>query len=394
MAETKRLLLVVTQAEWGGVQGYVFRCAREALRRDWEVLVAAGGEGLLETHCHAASIPYRRLREMLRHISPLDDFRATRELIGLMKAWRPDTVYLHSSKAGIVGSIAARRAKAPRVVYRIGGWSFLDPVSSFQIRIRLWSEKLTARYKHLIITVHPGDEACAKKHHIRAREAVITIPNGLDPLAFNASLQSREVARHVLSALFASPLPEQTRILLSIAHFYPTKDLIGYLHALARVARDLPSIRAVILGDGEQREALEALRVRLGLQDNVSLPGARPDAATLLAGADLFVLSSAKEGMPWTVLEAMAANTPIVTTDVGSNAWVLHGDAGWIVPPRDPDALAAAITEALCHPEEARLRAARARTALETRFAEQDMWESTFHALEPIHTADLALQTR
>lgn len=381
MEKTKRLLIVVTQAEWGGVQGYVLRCALEARGRGWEVQVAAGGDGLLEERCRNADIPYRRLRSMRRAMMPFHDIAATRELVALMRDWKPDTVFLHSSKAGVVGSIAAAIAKVPRTVYRIGGWSFLDPVSPLQQMLRLWSERLTAKLKHVIITVHPGDEARATTHGIRARERVLTIANGLDIPTIDAALQPRNTARQTLADFFSSPLPNDARILLSIAHFYPTKDLAGYLKALALVHKTMPSVRAVILGDGEDRALLEAMRTEQDLNDVVALPGMHADASTLLPGADLFVLSSAKEGMPWTVLEAMAARTPIVATDVGSNAWVLEEDAGWVVPPKAPDALAMAILDALHDPQEAHLRAMRARTALETRFTAPRMWEQTFDVL-------------
>ncbi|MEN9558303.1 MAG: hypothetical protein RL141_672 [Candidatus Parcubacteria bacterium] len=380
MEKTKRILIVVTQAEWGGVQGYIFRCAQEARRRGMDVLVAAGGDGLLETRCQESGVPYRRLQKMRREISPIHDIGAMHELIGLIREWNPDTVFLHSSKAGIVGSIAAKIARVPRVVYRIGGWSFLDPVSPRQQQIRLWSEKLTARLKNVIITVHPGDEEHARAHHIRAREQVLTVANGINVEGFDRALLPRAEARTILASYFSEPIAESAPILLSIAHFYPTKDLTGYLRALAMVAQQIPGIRVVILGDGEQRAELEKMRAEYHLTSVVALPGSRADASTLLVGADLFVLSSAKEGMPWTVLEAMAARTPIVTTDVGSNRWAL-GDAAWIVPPKQPEALAEALIEALRHPEEAAQRAARAREQLIARFTEGTMWEKTFGVL-------------
>src|SRR3989338_7911673 len=144
MRNSKRLLIVVTQAEWGGVQGYVARCDGEAKRRGFEVLVAAGGTGELESRCLNNGIPYRRLSRLRRDISPFADVSAIRELVALMREWRPDVVYLHSSKAGIIGSIAARIAKVPRVVYRIGGGAFLDPGSPLQKMIPRRGGKTTA----------------------------------------------------------------------------------------------------------------------------------------------------------------------------------------------------------------------------------------------------------
>ncbi|OGL73876.1 hypothetical protein A3E39_01375 [Candidatus Uhrbacteria bacterium RIFCSPHIGHO2_12_FULL_60_25] len=388
MGNSKRLLIVVTQAEWGGVQGYVARCAAEAKRRGFEVLVAAGGTGELESRCLNNGIPYRRLSRLRRDISPFADVSAIRELVALMREWRPDVVYLHSSKAGIIGSIAARIAKVPRVVYRIGGWSFLDPVSPLQKIIRRWSEKLTAGMKDVIITVHPGDEELARRVGIRPREALVTVANGIDLNAFDANLLSRDDARALLRGLWREGVPshasmdEHDQLVLTVANFYPAKNLIGYLDAVKLINKERPRTRFLIIGDGESRTQLQTERAALGLDAIVSLPGKRDDAASLLQGADAFVLPSVKEGMSWAVLEAMAASLPCVVTDVGANRWMAE-DACAVVPPRDHQALAHAILRLLDDKTAADRSGARARNVIERRFTDRAMWDATFNALLP-----------
>lgn len=374
MQKTKRFLFVITQADWGGAQTFLFNAAREAVRRGNEVLLVAGGEGLLEAHAHEANVPYRRLVKMRREISPFHDIGATRELASLMREWRPDAVLLVSSKAGMIGSIAARLARVPRVVYRIGGWSFLDPVSPAQKAFRRWSEKLTAGFKDVIIVVHPGDAAVAQKIGITPREQMVTIPNGLDLAAFDASLLPRDEARKKLTDTSAP-------LLLTIANFYPAKGLASYIDALALVHAQRPDVRAMIIGDGELRSTLEAKRREYELEDVLSLPGQMSDASRLLKGADIFVLPSLKEGMSWSVLEAMAARIPLVATDVGANQWML-GDSNKTVPPGNAQALADAILNALQNPDDAHRRAEVGRTIIETRFTETPMWEATFRVLE------------
>lgn len=372
MGNSKRILFILTQADWGGAQTFVFRATREARRRGLDVLLACGGEGSMEAKCREAGIPFQKLVRMRREISPLRDLGAIRELTALMRTWKPDVLFLNSSKAGVVGSIAGRISRVPNIIYRIGGWSFLDPVSPLQKMVRLWTEKLTARLKDVIIVVHPGDAAIARHHHIRPKRALVTVPNGLDASLFDAALQARGDARRALGVTDG-----HAPVLLTIANFYPAKDLSGYLDALAIVAKHRPDVRAIVIGEGAQRAMLQTKRHALGLDDLVSLPGAMDNAATVFAAADAFVLPSVKEGMPWTVLEAMAAKLPIVVTDVGSNRWAL-GDAAWIVPPRDPQALAHAILDALRDPEAARIRGAAARRVLEERFTEQEMWGKVF----------------
>jgi glycosyltransferase involved in cell wall biosynthesis len=372
MNSAKRLLLVVTQSEWGGVQSYVLRCAKEAQRRGFAVLVAAGGTQELATRCRNNQVPYQELHYMTRAISPLQDLRAMQELRTLYASWNPSTIYLHSSKAGVIGSIAARGTNAC-VIYRIGGWSFLDPVSPLQQMIRRWSERLTAARKDIIITVHPGDEILANRASIRPRQQLITIPNGLDLAVFDAALLPRHNARAALDPHATDDVP----MLLTVANLYPTKNILGYLDAIALLKQQGTRVRVIVIGDGEERASIEAKQRALGLTEDVLLLGQQRDASTLLRGADLFVLPSVKEGMPWTLLEAMAAGIPCVATDVGANRWML-GDAGWIVPARDPRALATAIHTALTHGSAMEQCGRTARQIVATRFTQTSMWEATF----------------
>ncbi len=377
----------MTQADWGGVQAYILRAAHKAVCRGFEVLVAAGGQGELESRCQSASIPYHRLHRLARELSPRIDIMGVFELIALMRRWRPAIAYLHSSKAGVLGSIAARLSGVPRVVYRIGGWSFLDPVSQSARTLRLWSERLTAGLKDVVITVHPNDEKLAREMGFRARKGIVTIPNGLDLVVFDATLKPRHESRRILNRLWRHNVvhgpqthDEEGKIVLTVANFYPAKNLLQYLEAIERVDEHMTGLRFIIIGDGDERAALFERRRVLGLDGVVALPGRREDVSTLLRGADLFVLPSAKEGMPWTILEAMAAGVACVATDVGANRWML-GDAGTIVPSHDPHALASAIIARLQGSEHLPELGRRSRQIVERHFTDGAMWEATFAVL-------------
>ncbi len=399
----RRLLFVITLSEWGGAQSYVLNTAKEAVRRGYEVLVAASGHGDLAARCEEASIPYRELHRLKRNLSLFTDASAVNELKTLMDEWKPDVAFLHSSKAGVIGSLAARRAGVKRVVYRIGGWSFLDPVSPLQKMIRRRSERHTARLKDAIIVLHPDDEALAKKYHILPRGELAVIPNGIDLATFDKALRPTDEAKRMLADLWSTgvvasgvvepvpsgaegssgPTPDARRndaTILTIANFFPTKNLLGYLDAIAIAHKKIPAARFLVIGDGPERKQLESKRHKLGLDNVVSLPGIIRDASTLLRGADAFVLPSAKEGMSWALLEAMAAALPCIATDVGASHWMIGKD-GWIVPPGDADALARAIVAAINDPPLARERGDAARREVEWRFTGKRMMEETFRLL-------------
>jgi glycosyltransferase involved in cell wall biosynthesis len=150
----------------------------------------------------------------------------------------------------------------------------------------------------------------------------------------------------------------------------PRKDQGVLLEALALLAAGGARVRAALVGDGPDRAALEAQARRLGLESRVRFLGERADIELLLPAMDVFVLSSREEGIPNALLEAMAAGLPAVATAVVGTPEVMQdGETGWLVPARDPRALATALGDALARPEEARRRAAAARRAVEERMS-------------------------
>ncbi len=349
MPSAKRILLLVTQADWGGVQSFLIRFAAELRKEGHEVLLAAGGEGGLWAEAERRGIRTNRLKHVRRDIHLLEDWRAIEELKQLIRSFRPDAIHLNSSKMGVLGSIAARNFRLstfdfrPRIVYRIGGWSFLEPLPAWKRWLYLWAERWTAQYKDVIVTVHPGDEELAKKLSIRPRERVRTVPNGLDILMFVSGLKTRAVARATLH------VSDSAFVFGTVANAYPTKALLPYLDVLKHVLGKDRNTMAVIIGDGQEFDALKRKRDALGLTARVILTGQRADAPTLFPAFDIFVLPSRKEGMPWTLLEAMAAGLPTIAADVGACRWMLsdpaHGDAGVVIPSGDILALRGAMNE-------------------------------------------------
>ncbi len=330
----QRILLLVTVADWGGVQSFVTHFATDLLKEGHEVLIAAGGEGELWEKANKLGIPTHRLQHVVRDIQPWNDLKGIFEIRALIKSWKPDAIDLNSTKIGILGSIANTLiSPRPRCVYRIGGWVFLEPMSEIRKWVYETAEQFTAPLKDIIITVHPNDEILARAHHFKPRETLMTVPNGLDVPNFIAQLHTKQEARTILE------LPEHAFVYGTVANAYPPKDLSAYLKRAAAVLSEDKSAHIVIIGGGPQFKELQATRDSLAVADRIHLTGQRTDAATLYAAFDAFVLPSIKEGMPWTILEAMAANIPVIATDVGACKWMLtsekNGNAGIIIPPND-----------------------------------------------------------
>lgn len=340
----RRIVLAVTLAEQGGVQEFLLLFAKYLQASGHDVTLLAGEGSWLFEACTKKGIATRQLAYMRRAIHPWHDVCAIFELKRVLKELSPDAIHLNSSKMGVIGSLAARLARIPRVVYRIGGWTFLEPLSPFTRWVYRISEQLSARLKDIIICVHPGDEVVARSLNILPRASLITIPNGINLPQLEARLLSREEARKKLA------IDTGSFVFGTIANLFPAKDLPRYLEACALVHTKHPEARFVIVGEGMERSAIEHKRRELNLEDAVHLPGAIQNASNILRGFDAFVLPSAKEGMSWALLEAMATGLPCIATDVGANAWLLK-DAGWIVPAQDSTVLAQAMENALQQPQ-------------------------------------------
>lgn len=379
-----KIALAVTLAEQGGVQQFLAGFASWLKSQGHDVTVIAGDGAWLEERCKERGIPFIRLRNMGREINPLRDPAAVMELRRVLRVLKPDAVELNSTKMSVIGSLASYQLpttdyRLTRIVYRIGGWSFREALPAHKLWLYRTLEKWTARLKDVIICVNPDDVTLANEIGIKPREAVIAVPNGIDLPRFDAQLLSRDAARAVFCTGAINCAPTDF-LFGTTSNFYPPKDLPRYMEACKIVHDAKPDARFLILGDGIQRAEIEAKRHALGLDEVVLLPGARDDATTLLSGFDAFVLPSSKEGMSFSLLEAMAARLPCIATDVGAARWMLD-DAGLVVPKMDPAALAEAMLRVLRDSSLRERLSHEARRQVETRFPLEQTYEGNLKAL-------------
>jgi glycosyltransferase involved in cell wall biosynthesis len=214
-------------------------------------------------------------------------------------------------------------------------------------------------------------------------DKVEVIYNGIDVAAYQSSPASRRAARAALR------LADDEVAVVQVARLNPLKDHATAIHALAHLAASHPLARLLVVGDGEERPRIEALIAELGLARQVRILGTRRDVADLLAAADVFLLSSVSEGIPLTLIEAMAAGLPCVSTAVGGTPEViLDGQTGLLARAGDPADLATKLAIVL---DDADLRSrlgSAGRERSRRHFSDADM-HASYHAIY----RDLAGQT-
>lgn len=180
-------------------------------------------------------------------------------------------------------------------------------------------------------------------------------------------------------------VPEGVPLLVSAGALVGHKDHEALVTAMAQVRRKLPAARLVIAGEGELRGRIEARIAELGLGDCITLLGHRNDAPRLIRAADVYVSSSWSEGLGTSILEALACRTPVVATLAGgADEMVKPGETGYLVPSRNPDALAEAVVESLSNRGQARAMAENGRRLIEEQFVTERMIEGTLRVYESV----------
>ncbi|OGG38043.1 hypothetical protein A2127_01735 [Candidatus Jorgensenbacteria bacterium GWC1_48_12] len=356
-----KILFLVTQSEMGGAQRYIYEVARLLDKNRYEVLVAAGeGDGELSRKLETIEIGSRQLKQMRRTPWPWQMTKAVWEIRNLLKKEKPDVLFLCSTTAGLIGSIANRIDRgSASVIYRIGGWAFRDPRAFWKNWLIILAEKLTAPLKDSVIVNSEIDRKLALKYKIFPERKLVKIYNGIDINSLN--FLSREEARQKLK-LFP---PDTGKIIGTVANFYKTKGLEYLIEAAQQVTAQF-----VIIGDGRLRPELENLIKQYKLKKKVFLAGRIPDAYKYLKAFDVFVLPSLKEGFPWIILEAIAAQIPVVATKVGALPEILNEQ--FLAEPKNTEALVKKIGWMLEHPT---------RTELKPEFTSQKMIKETERVL-------------
>ena len=315
-----RVLIVITLAETGGAQSYV-RDLVPALVERYDVAVAAFGPGPLADAVRQAGARYLPLRHVRRAVSPRDLLGLV-ELVRLMRRERPVVVHANSSKAGVLGRLAATMARTPVRVFTAHGWAF-GAASGRSRALYLWVDRLMRPLTTVVVCVSESERAAGLAARTCSARRTVVIHNAVE----------------VDEATVASPEGGPPLQLVSVGRIAPPKDFSTLVRAVGRLERR--SVRLAVLGDGPGRAALDAAIQKLGLAGSVELVGEVRDVPARLAQAHIFVLSSRSEGLPISVLEAMAAGLPVVAADVGGIKEVVEdGVTGYLFEPGDVAALA------------------------------------------------------
>lgn len=347
----RRIALVITRSDAvGGAQVHVQLLARSLIDAGHIVRVFVGGRGHWCDLLEAENIPLTSLRALRRPIRPAIDAWGLVELGSALRAFRPDLVSAHGTKAGWLARAAARRLGLA-AVFTVHG----QPLSPGRLAparqlVRL-ADRVSAWGTAAVIFVSDYDRRVAQEHGVGLPHQHCVIHNALPD---------------VEDRLRADPIASPPHLLM-VARLERPKQPELAIDALAQL-RELPW-RFSLIGEGTLRASVESRVHGHALQDRVQLVGAVDDVPRRLAEGQVFMLASSREGLPVSVLEAMRAGLPVLTTDAGGvGEAVVDGVTGYVTPRRDVDAFAAALRRLVVDPALRRRMGAAGRVRFETEF--------------------------
>jgi len=262
---------------------------------------------------------------------PGSRLQVTRSLIQAFRRSRPDVVHCHNRMSTNWAAPAARWAGVPVVVSTRHG--LVAPPFQWRAEVQF---SLASRLCRAVAGVCQATTGNLARAPFSDRSRLTTVYNGAAPARFAAT---------------PLDLPRRGFTLVYVGRLFLPKDIPTVLRALAKVRSERADVSLWIVGDGDQRASSERLCVELGLADVVTFWGEHACTGDFYATADAFILSSANEGLPMSMLEAMAAGLPVVTSAVGGIPEVLNGGGcGFAVPAGSVDGFAAAIARLAAEP--------------------------------------------
>lgn len=355
-----RVAYVITRADdLGGAQIHVRDLAARLRELGHEAAIFAGAGGILAEQLETLGVPFYEIPGLSRDSHGGSDLRALSGLRRALRAFGPDLVSAHSSKAGILARLAARSLGLP-VLFTAHGWAFSEGVPRRQQLAALWIERAAAPLARRILLVSDYDRQLALGSRVGAPGRLQVVHNGV---------------HDVSPAERACPERSPVRILMT-GRFADQKDHATLFRALASLLDR--EWHLDLVGDGPLRDGVQVLAHQLGIADRVSFLGRRGDVSRLLARAQLYVLISRWEGLPRSIIEAMRAGLPVVASDVGGvSELVQDGATGCLVPRGQAGVLAAQLRELLQSPELRLLLGKQGRARYEAGFTFRRMFEQT-----------------
>ena len=325
---------LITRLIIGGAQENTLYTAALLDRKRFQVDLLSGpqtgSEGSLIEEIQSQKIPLTILPNLLREASPIQDLIALRKIAKFIRQGNYSIVHTHSSKAGILGRIAARIAGTPIIIHTIHGWSFHDYMHPLPRQVYIRLEKWAATFTDTLIAVTKSDIAKGLQSGIGATNKYRLVRSAIPLREFDPMKVDRRAVRGELS------IPDDAIVIGNIGRFTVQKNPLDWIRIAGAISQSYPQVYFLLVGDGPLRPEVQSLACQLGISSRTIMTGIRRDVPRLLAAMDIFLITSLWEGLPRVIPQAMAMGLPVVANQVDGVAEAIqNGQFGFLCPPGD-----------------------------------------------------------
>jgi glycosyltransferase involved in cell wall biosynthesis len=382
-----RIIHVITRLIIGGAQeNTLLSCQGQHARGHDVTLItgpALGPEGSLMDRAKSGGYRVEAIDDMRRAILPLKDYQTYRTLVRRFRELKPDVVHTHSSKAGIIGRWAAKKATVPAVIHTVHGLAFTASTSRLVNGVYKTLERHAAPLTTRIVCVADAMRDQSLAAGIGRPEQYVTVYSGMETAPFVNPPVPREIVRSELE------LSDEHVVVGTIARLFDLKGHDDLLDAAPDLCRRFPQLRFLWIGDGTLRPAFERRRDQMQLRDRFILTGMVPpsEVPRYTAAMDILAHPSRREGLARALPQGSLAGIPTITYDIdGAKEGTLDGVTGFVLPPFDKLKFAAAISTLILDPARRHQMGMAGRRFALNRFDANVMVE----ALENVYTSALA----
>ncbi len=339
-----RIIHVITRLIVGGAQENTILTCEGLHARGHEVYLfsgpTSGPEGSLLERAHRSGYTFEEFDDLVRQVSPIHDLKATLALRRRFAELRPAIIHTHSSKAGVIGRIAAAGAEMPYVVHTIHGMSFNRTQPRLIQKAYALAERYCAEKTAAIVCVADAMTQQSLAAGVGYPEQYETVRSGIEVSTFNPSLYDANAVRSEWG------IGTNEIVVGTVARLFVNKGYEQLIEIMGEAVAKCPRLRFVWIGDGQHRRRYEQELTRRGLRDRVHLLGLIPPSQMprMLAGIDILAHTSQWEGLPRAVVQAMLMEKPAVSFDIdGAPEVVLPGRTGELAARGDLQGFAAAL---------------------------------------------------
>lgn len=334
-----RVLHLITRLIIGGAQENTMYTAAMLNPERFQVEILSGpqtgSEGSLIEEIRQRDIPLTIIPDLVRQINVLKDWGALRSIRRLLEKERYSIVHTHSSKAGILGRLAAKLAGTPIIIHTVHGWSFHDWMNPFIRQMFIFLERQMAAFCDAIIVVSQVDQDKGLRAGISQPEKYHLIRSAIPLELFDPQKINRDEVREALG------IPAGAVVIGNVGRFSPQKNPLDWVQAAGKISQACPDAWFLLVGDGPLRSEVEAIINQNGIAGRVILTGLRRDVPQLMAAMDVFMITSLWEGLPRVIPQAMAMKLPVVANRAdGTIEAVIDGSTGYLCTPGDIDQIA------------------------------------------------------